>query len=80
MRSRASNACLLVIEALSTTNALASWMTLQSAVPLLMIQTGMSIALNAVANAILRTFRPDLCQNKIDQKSLNSCTHYTGLL
>ena len=35
VRSRASNACLLVIGASSTAIALASWMTLQSTVPLL---------------------------------------------
>jgi len=39
-----------------------------------------AIPLGAVANVILHTFRPDLCQNKIDQESLNSRTHYTGLL
>ena len=44
VRSRASNARLLVTGASFTTMALASWMTLQSAVPLLMLQTGMSIA------------------------------------
>ena len=44
MRSNASNASLFVMGASSTTVSLPSWITLQSAVPFLMLHTGISIA------------------------------------
>jgi len=43
VQSSVSKACLLAIEISSTTMVLASWMTFQRAVPLLILHSGMSM-------------------------------------
>ena len=60
VRSRALNAGLFVISVSSTTTALLSWITLQSAVPFLMLHIGMSIACksNGILNMLCKVRPP----------------------